>query len=389
MDTDVCIIGAGPGGLRAAWECARNGLSTLVLDKKRVVGRPVHCGECLSTAAVQNTGLNLPDEVIAKAVRGVRLNFPDGSRRRLIESGFVLNKDRFEQWLADNAVQSGSRIQLNHEVTGLKLRGDGWQIDTRQGASYHAGLLLDASGVHSIANKRLALNPPFRTVIGLQYTLEGSQPSAYIDFYLWPRLAPKGYLWMIPKGGRVCNIGLVTSNASAAKAQLDQFIDQLGLKNLKRIRTMGGRIPVSGPLPVTFADRLLIIGDAAGFTNPIFKGGTHLALKSGCLAASIAIDAIKQHHLGTRQLARYQRLWRRHFPNYNLLDDGRRHLNAFPEARLNLLARYMPDNVENFSLNQIIWTGLKILFNHPGLLVRGGPQVMRAFKYSRARWYGW
>ena len=60
---DVVIIGSGPGGSRAAMECSANGLATLILEKKANVGIPVHCGECLSSFALDNTGLLLPSHV--------------------------------------------------------------------------------------------------------------------------------------------------------------------------------------------------------------------------------------------------------------------------------------------------------------------------------------
>ncbi len=386
---DVCIIGAGPGGLRAGWDCTRNGLATIILDKKKAVGLPVHCGECLSLAAVQNTGLDLPTEVIAQKVRGVRVVFPDGSARRVIESGYVLNKDKFEQWLAHKACLQGCLICLNDAVCDLKCKDNLWEVSMKSGERYFSKIIIDASGAHSVANKSLRLNPPYQTQTGLQYTVDGIETGSFLDFYLWPHLAPGGYLWVIPKGGKRANVGLVTSETSGMKVNLNRFLSQSGVKNYKITKISGGRIPVSGPLATTFTDRLLIIGDAAGFTSPIFKGGTYLALKSGCLAASVVVDALKNNIVSEKHFARYQRLWKQHFPNFNALLKGRRILYNFSESRLNLLARFMPDNVETFSGLQQGLTGLEILFTNPGLLIRGGPQVMRAFAFSRARWYGW
>ncbi len=386
---DVGIIGAGPGGLRAAWECAQAGLATFILDKKKVIGRPVHCGECLSARAVEDMGLDLPADVIALHASGIRLHFPNGSRRRLIEPGYTLNKDAFEQWLARGATQKGARILLQHDVSHLQFRNNFWEVYTRKGARFKVKLLIDASGASAVANKCLGLNPRFQTVVGLQYTVKNLETDDFIDFYLWPHLAPKGYLWVIPKGERTCNIGMATPPAAGVKARLEQFIQQLGLKNLEIERITGGRIPASGPMPRTYTQRLLIIGDAAGFTNPIFKGGTYLALKSASLAASIAIDAFKHNTFGADHFSLYQSRWRRLFPRYEILLKGRRCLNAFSESQLNLMARYMPDNIKVFSFGRILKTGLEILCTHPGLLVQGGPRVMRAFKYSRARWFGW
>ncbi|HID72981.1 TPA: FAD-binding protein, partial [Candidatus Micrarchaeota archaeon] len=42
---DVVVVGAGPGGLAAAYRAASLGLSVVVLERKKVVGYPVNCGE--------------------------------------------------------------------------------------------------------------------------------------------------------------------------------------------------------------------------------------------------------------------------------------------------------------------------------------------------------
>ena len=47
---------------------------------------------------------------------------------------------------------------------------------------------------------------------GMQYELEGVPTDGYLDFYIWPSYAEKGYLWMIPKCDGRANIGLVTED---------------------------------------------------------------------------------------------------------------------------------------------------------------------------------
>jgi digeranylgeranylglycerophospholipid reductase len=47
---DVIVIGAGPGGLTAARECALKDLKTLCIDRKQEIGNPVRCGEGLGEA---------------------------------------------------------------------------------------------------------------------------------------------------------------------------------------------------------------------------------------------------------------------------------------------------------------------------------------------------
>ena len=54
-----------------------------------------------------------------------------------------------------------------------------------------------------------------------------------------------------------------------------------------KIKPFGGTIPISGPRSVTVGDGLILVGDAAGFTSPLFEGGSHLALWSGREAAEL------------------------------------------------------------------------------------------------------
>jgi len=89
---------------------------------------------------------------------------------------------------------------------------------------------------------------------------------------------------MIPKANNHANVGLVTHKKNKAKESLENFLIEKNWKTKKIVKTFGGLIPISGPLEKTFDEGLIIVGDAAGFTSPMFEGGTHLSLKSGKMA---------------------------------------------------------------------------------------------------------
>ena len=61
------------------------------------------------------------------------------------------------------------------------------------------------------------------------------------------------------------------------------------------VRPFGGTIPISGPRSVTVDDGLILVGDAAGFTSPLFEGGSHLALWSGRQAAQTIAKILKSN----------------------------------------------------------------------------------------------
>jgi digeranylgeranylglycerophospholipid reductase len=385
----VAIIGTGPGGGRAAYGCVRRGLNTIVFEKKKIVGEPVHCGECLSEFAVQNTGLRLPVKVIANRVKGVRIVFPNGVASKIVENGFVLKKNIFEQWLIEMACADGCEIRLQTKISLIYRQKTRWVLKTAAGEMYQARILIDASGVTSFANRFLKLNPVFVWVAGFGYELEGLETGDYIDFYLSPEKIPGGYVWAIPKSGSCLNVGIISSEKSALRPVLDRFVGKIGGCKVKIRRTYGGRAPASGPYGKTVADGLMIIGDAAGFTSPLFEGGIHLALKSGQMAARIALAACRQNDFSLNRLWPYQLWWQKEFPLYEAILAGKRRLYRLSDSRLNEMARFMPRKVEHFSPARKLLTGLAILFHDPAIFINGGPQIMKAFEFSRAKCYGW
>ncbi len=386
---DVAITGAGPGGARAAIACAQAGLKTVILEKKKTVGEPVHCGECLSEYALENSGLSLPEHVVSTRVKGVRVIFPNGSAKKLIENGYILHKEKFEQWMVQTACEKGATLHLNSRVTNLARDNGAWEIETASGKKLQSKILIDASGVLSLANRLLKLTKPFRTISGFQYHVDGFDTNDFINFYLWPEFVFKGYLWVIPKGDNTCNVGLISENSSDIRQRLDNFIKTNNFRIIKTNRITGGRLPASGPLYETYGEGLMIIGDAAGFTSPLFEGGTHLAVKSGCIAAHIAKKAVELNNFSKELFSLYQKEWKKKFPPYKKLLRGKKLYFDMPNDQLNLLAGYIPEEMEEFSIQKKIRTGLLMLLRNPGLIKKGSIPIMKAFEYSRAIYYGW
>ena len=155
-ECDVLVVGAGPGGGSAALHSARAGLSVILIEDHAEIGTPVHCGECLSDIAVANLELDIPDSVISKRVDGIRVIFPDGTEKKLSESGYVLEKHLFEQWIANEAVAQGATLNLNHKLTGMtRIEKDGqfggWLCEGKGEAfPITTKVIIDASGVAGV-----------------------------------------------------------------------------------------------------------------------------------------------------------------------------------------------------------------------------------------------
>jgi len=385
---DVVVVGAGPAGGSAALHCSRKGLKTLIIEEHEKIGEPVHCGECLSLYAVQNTGIVPPESVISEHVKGVRIVFPDGTASCLNEPGFVLEKHLFEQWLAAEAVKAGAQLRLGMRLEDLKRENGIWNLKTSKG-ELKTKILIDASGVSSVVSRKLNLNERFKTVTGIQYEMRDVPRDGYLDFYIWPELAPHGYLWMIPKKDTRANVGLVTNETNKAKQYTDEFVKRLGWEKNAKVKTFGGLIPASGPLKNTSDEALMLIGDAAGFTSPLFEGGSHLGLKSGEMAAIVSAKAIAENNFSKEFFSQYDAMWKAEFPEYDKIIRGKDALYAFTDEEISFIGRSFPRDFDKFDSVQKVIFGLKVLSSKPHLLKKGFLPAMKAFEYSQAKAYGW
>ena len=407
---DVLVIGAGPGGGNAALQCARQGLSTMLIEDHSAIGTPVHCGECISDLACDNLNLDLPEHVISKRVHGIRVIFPDGTEKCLTEEGYVLEKHLFERWIADKAVEAGASMHLSHKLSSMdRVEKDGrfvgWKCDGKgEQFPIQAKVVIDASGVAAVCSKAVnidedtPLNTMGKVVAGMQYELLEVPTDGYLDFYIWPKYAEKGYLWMIPKCDGRANVGLVTEDRPRTKKALDEFIGITHFKELEQVPppwkekgnpAFGGTIPISGPFENTHYDGLMLIGDAAGFTSPLFEGGSHLALKSAVYAAETAAAAIAEDDVSAERLAIYAKLWKDEFPPYDKILRGKNALFDLTDDEMSVMARCFPDEMSDMGVSGKAMVGLRLLSRRPGLYLKKVVPAMLAFGYSRAKHYGW
>ena len=324
-DLDVLVVGAGPAGSVAAREVKRAApeLEVALLERDHAVGTPVRCAEGVGDAGLREFAT--PDGADWAARRITRVIFvsPDDTEVNVAERevGWILDRTRFDAWLAAQAVGDGAEVLTGTEATGMVRGPDGrWHVRVRRNGSgeetYRARVVIGADGVESMVGRWAGLDTrvPARDMESCaQYVLQGIafDPDAiYLQF--GSRVAPGGYAWIFPKSPGVANVGLgiiaLRSDGRNARQYLDEWVGRRFPSGARTGFTVGGVITHT-TLKATSTDGVLLAGDAAHMINPLSGGGIVNAMKAGRMAGRTAAAAIRAGDTGARSLASYHDAW--------------------------------------------------------------------------------
>lgn len=295
------IIGAGPAGLNAARYLKGD---CLVFDMKKEVGVPVRCGEAVSLHALTREGLSLQKEWIANESRGVRLIMPNGKvvgEKRQSPVAVTIRRDLFEKYLAGLVKHP---ILLNTRVTDLTRDPDKrlWIVRTSRGDEYAAKYVMGADGPLSLVGRR-AFHKRNRIIAGIGYELSFARRLDILDelhMYLGNRIAPKGYGWFFPLSEHSANVGLLLHmNNGAARKHFDYFLKKIIAPKYgpyEMVKKKSGPLPAGGFFDQVYRDHAFLLGDAGGFTDPIFEGGLNAALLTGRYASECVNAGHPSHY---------------------------------------------------------------------------------------------
>ena len=183
-DTDVLVIGAGPGGAVAAWEAKRAApeLDVVLLERDARVGTPVRCAEGVGDAGVREFAD--PDGAAWAARKITRVVFiaPDDTEVKVAERdvGWILDRTRFDAFLADRAVAVGAELRVSTEAAGMTCEPDGrWRVRLRAAGgetTCRARVVIGTDGVEAMVGRWAGLETrvPARDMESCaQYVVEG------------------------------------------------------------------------------------------------------------------------------------------------------------------------------------------------------------------------
>jgi len=157
--------------------------------------------------------------------------------------------------------------------------------------------------------------------------------------YLGNKVAPGFFAWIIPRNDGSAKVGLATESGDP-RDYLRTFMEKhpVASEKLKKSRTTYTSfhpIPLAGPIPKTFSDGFLVVGDAASQVKPTTGGGVIFGLTCARIAGEVAYEAVKMQDFSEAFLSRYQSRWKR-LVGFDLaaMLRMRRMLNSLSDSRI-------------------------------------------------------
>ena len=201
-------------------------------------------------------------------------------------------------------------IKENGFVSGVKTRilGEEKEIGCK--------VLVAADGAESLVARKAGLrtNKILDLVdSGFQYEMGDVdlKNPRMLEIYLGSTIAPRGYVWIFPKGDRSANVGIgIKPSERTAKSYLDAFIAKRDdMKNARILEINGGSIPVGGLMKDMVSNGLVGVGDAVNQVNELTGGGLNEVITAGRIAGEIISKCIKNNDVSAKALDEYNKRW--------------------------------------------------------------------------------
>ena len=336
---EVIVVGAGPGGAATAAALARRGRDVLIVDRAGFP-RDKICGDAVSLGCIKiMNGLGMAEKVRGAVARGefypltgMRLFSPGG---RMLQAGFrggengdhsyVAPRIFLDALLQRHALDCGAcwlqadvqePLIEDGRVVGVLARENG------ELRAHRARVVVGADGVTSTIMRHL--RPPANQhvdkhrAVALRAYVEGFEIFPHeVEFYLYDEILP-GYAWIFPTAAHTANVGLgvrLDVFRTHKKNLKKMFAEFMAMPTIRERVRPGNRVRDVAVWQLNFGsqkrlqhayDGALLVGDAAGFINPLTGGGIENALISGCLAADTISKALHTRDTSREVLHEYE-----------------------------------------------------------------------------------
>jgi len=371
-DYDVGIIGGGPAGSSMAAYLAKAGVNCVVFERE-LMPRP-HVGESLVPSSTRVLGeldfLSKMEDAKFPRKYGAAWTAATGSRAYdhnfdglAAEAGadirfeerdqqgvgqkytYHVDRGKFDMLLLQHANELGAKVYEGINVTGVDMEADPDFVAVkykigRKEMSTSCRMVVDGSGRKTIMGNQMKwrIQDPVFDQYAIHTWFEGYNRLAMaykpdMNNYIFIHFLPltNTWVWQIPITEELTSIGVVTQKKNFApnKEEREKFFwDCIGsrpelyeaLRKAERVRPFKEEGDYSYAMKQIAGDRLVLIGDAARFVDPIFSTGVSIALTCSRFAHKDILKALETGNFKRDAFTEYEQTLRRGTRNwYNFI----------------------------------------------------------------------
>jgi digeranylgeranylglycerophospholipid reductase len=340
---DLAVIGAGPAGCLLARLIGSAGFSVVILEEHASAGEPVNCSGIIGVEAFHK--FDLPQETIIRPIDSFRFFSPSGAvlEYRHIETlAFAVNRSLFDIAMADRATSAGAELRLHSRVNKVVVNRDFVELTVNRDQVVRSKFVAIATGAGSTLTEQLGLGPPQKYVLGAQLECETLSLND-VEIHFGRRVAPSNFAWVIPLQKGRAKIGLICQKN--ARSSLEKFLLQPSLRNkiVRQGKILCSLLPLE-TIQKSYAERTLVLGEAAGQIKTITCGGIYYGMLAAELASEVLKEAIGKNSGHASDLAAYEERWR------DLLQR---------ELELGSRVRFFFNRLSDFQINSMFDVALK------------------------------
>lgn len=316
----VAIVGAGPAGARLAHQLSKNGFDVLLFDAREAWEKP--CGGGVTSKALREFEFLRDGGAPKRMITSLRL-ITAQNRELTIKPRHdfaIYSRKELSLMMRKQAVDAGARLYCNR-IEGAEFTNGRWRVKTAAG-DFTADFLAGADGASSVTRLRVGVKfEPKDFAYALGWYAKTERIAPHVDVKYLDEFG--GYLWLFPRTDHISYgiaCGFQETTPARLKAKLIDFIETQDRELASEIRTASGNstprasfyAAMIPSLDVSTWDRLkacdakrawALIGDAAGFVDPLTGEGIYYAIKSADLLAQALINRVED----------FDEMWRAEF----------------------------------------------------------------------------